>query len=114
MKHPATVRPATTVPSTSNLRIRSLEPLVPPARLAALLPLDEAATRTIVEGRQAVERVLAGEDSRLMAVVGPCSIHDLDAARDYAGRLLKLADRLTDQRLAVSRCYFARPRRTSG
>jgi len=59
MNHPATARPATTVPSTSNLRIRSLEPLVPPARLAALLPLDEAATRTIVEGRQAVERVLA-------------------------------------------------------
>jgi 3-deoxy-7-phosphoheptulonate synthase len=114
MNHPATVRPATTVPSTSNLRIRSLEPLVPPARLAALLPLDEAATRTIVEGRQAVERILAGEDSRLMAVVGPCSIHDLDAARDYATRLLALAERVNDRVLVVMRVYFEKPRTTVG
>ena len=97
MNHPAIARPIAAVPSTSNLRIRSLEPLVPPARLAALLPLDEAATGTVVEGRQAVERVLAGEDSRLMAIVGPCSIHDLDAGRDYAARLLKLAERVNDR-----------------
>ena len=103
MNPPAIARPATTVPSTSNLRIRSLEPLVPPARLAALLPLDAAATRTIVEGRQAIERVLAGQDSRLMAIVGPCSIHDLDAARDYAARLLKLAERVHDRLLVVMR-----------
>jgi 3-deoxy-7-phosphoheptulonate synthase len=56
--------------STANLRIRSLEPLVPPARLAALLPLDDAATRTIVEGRHAVERILAGDDARVLAVIG--------------------------------------------
>jgi 3-deoxy-7-phosphoheptulonate synthase len=87
---------------------------VPPARLAALLPLDEAATRTVVEGRQAVERVLAGEDSRLMAIVGPCSIHDLDAARDYASRLLKLAERVNDRLLVVMRVYFEKPRTTVG
>jgi 3-deoxy-7-phosphoheptulonate synthase len=114
MNPPATARPATAVPSTSNLRIRSLEPLVPPARLAALLPLDDAATRTIVEGRQAVERVLAGEDSRLMVIVGPCSIHDLDAARDYAARLLKLAERVHDRLLVVMRVYFEKPRTTVG
>ena len=66
------MHPAVATPSTSNLRIRSLEPLVPPARLMALLPLDEAAAATIVTGRQAVEQVLAGEDPRLLAVVGPC------------------------------------------
>ena len=87
---------------------------MPPARLAALLPLDEAATRTVVEGRQAVERVLAGEDSRLMAIVGPCSIHDLDAARDYAARLLKLAERVNDRLFVVMRVYFEKPRTTVG
>ncbi|NBW85520.1 MAG: 3-deoxy-7-phosphoheptulonate synthase [Planctomycetia bacterium] len=100
--------------STSNLRIRSLEPLVPPARLAALLPLDEAATRTIVAGRLAVERVLSGDDGRLMAIVGPCSIHDLDAARDYARRLQGLASRLEDRLLVIMRVYFEKPRTTVG
>jgi 3-deoxy-7-phosphoheptulonate synthase len=114
MNAPANVRPAATVPSTSNLRIRSLEPLVPPARLAALLPLDETATGTIVAGRRAVEQVLAGEDSRMMAVVGPCSIHDLDAAREYAARLLEIAERVKDRLLVVMRVYFEKPRTTVG
>ena len=111
--HP-TVTPSASAPGTSNLRIRSLEPLVPPARLCALLPIDDAARRTIVDGRRAVERVLAGEDSRLMAVVGPCSIHDLDAAREYAGRLRALADRLADRLLVIMRVYFEKPRTTVG
>ena len=100
--------------ATGNLRIRSLESLVPPARLAAVLPLDAAATRTIVSGRQAVERVLGGEDHRLMAVVGPCSIHDPEAARDYAHRLRELADELADRVLVVMRVYFEKPRTTVG
>jgi len=114
MNPAASLRPAAGASSTSNLRIRSLEPLVPPARLSALLPLDAAATRTIVDGRRAVERVLAGEDSRLMAIVGPCSIHDLDAARDYAARLLKLGERVADRILVVMRVYFEKPRTTVG
>ncbi len=100
--------------ATSNLRIKSLEPLVPPARLAAILPLDSAATRTIVEGRQAVERVLSGDDSRLLAVVGPCSIHDPEAARDFSRRLRGLADRVADRLLVVMRVYFEKPRTTVG
>ncbi|NDC53385.1 MAG: 3-deoxy-7-phosphoheptulonate synthase [Planctomycetia bacterium] len=100
--------------ATSNLRIRSLEPLIPPARLMALLPLDDEATRTIVEGRRAVERVLAGEDARVLAVVGPCSIHDPDAARDYAGRLREIAARVADRLLVVMRVYFEKPRTTVG
>ena len=99
---------------TSNLRIRSLEPLVPPARLMALLPLDDAATDTIVAGRGAVEGILSGEDRRLLAVVGPCSIHDVDAARDYAGRLLRLAARVEDRLMVVMRVYFEKPRTTVG
>jgi 3-deoxy-7-phosphoheptulonate synthase len=100
--------------STSNLRIRSLEPLVPPARLCALLPLDDVALRTIVEGRHAVEAVLAGSDPRLLVVVGPCSIHDPDAARDYASRLHALAGRVSDRLLVVMRVYFEKPRTTVG
>jgi 3-deoxy-7-phosphoheptulonate synthase len=111
--HP-TAAPPDSAPGTSNLRIRSLEPLVPPARLCALLPIDDAARRTIVAGRRAVEQVLSGADPRLMAVVGPCSIHDLDAAREYAGRLRGLADRIADRLLVIMRVYFEKPRTTVG
>jgi 3-deoxy-7-phosphoheptulonate synthase len=100
--------------ATSNLRIRSLEALVPPSRLCAVLPLTEAAARTVIDGRRAVERILSGEDSRLMAVVGPCSIHDLDAARDYAGRLQALSRRVEDRLLVIMRVYFEKPRTTVG
>jgi 3-deoxy-7-phosphoheptulonate synthase len=100
--------------ATGNLRIRSLEPLVPPSRLAALLPLDTTATETILAGRRAVERVLAGADRRLIAVVGPCSIHDPEAARDYARRLADLAGRIADRVLVVMRVYFEKPRTTVG
>ena len=106
--------PATQPPATSNIRIRSLEPLVPPARLAALLPLDARAATTVVESRHAIERVLAGDDPRLIAVVGPCSIHDLDAARDYASRLTELAAKVGDRLLVVMRVYFEKPRTTVG
>ena len=104
----------TDVPSTSNLRIRSLEPLVPPARLLHLLPLDPTAVATIVAGRRDVERILGGEDRRVMAIVGPCSIHDLDAAREYARRLQAVAGRVADRLLVIMRVYFEKPRTTVG
>ncbi len=100
--------------ATANLRIRSLEPLVPPSRLCNLLPLGPDATATIVAGRRNVERVLAGEDSRVIAVVGPCSIHDIEAARDYATRLKAIADRVADRLLVIMRVYFEKPRTTVG
>ena len=106
-------RPASP-PATGNLRIRSLEPLVPPARLCPLLPRGADAAATILAGRREVERVLAGDDPRLMAIVGPCSIHDLDAARDYAARLKGLADRVADRVLVIMRVYFEKPRTTVG
>ncbi|MEI6505484.1 MAG: 3-deoxy-7-phosphoheptulonate synthase [Planctomycetota bacterium] len=106
--------PAVTAPTTSNLRIRSLEPLVPPSRLCALLPLDGAALETVLAGRPAVEAVLGGSDPRLIVVVGPCSIHDPDGARDYAARLHELADSLADRLLVIMRVYFEKPRTTVG
>lgn len=105
---------APAAPPTGNLRIRSLDPLVPPARLRNLLPLSPEAAATIVAGRREVERVLAGEDSRVMAIVGPCSIHDLDAAREYAGRLRRLAERVRDRLFVLMRVYFEKPRTTVG
>ena len=112
--HPAAAPSASASTPTSNLRSRSLDPLVPPARLCNLLPLDEAARQTIVQGRHAVERILALEDPRLLAVVGPCSIHDLEAARDYAARLRAVADRVADRMLVIMRVYFEKPRTTVG
>ena len=100
--------------ATSNLRIRSLEPLVPPARLCNLLPLGPAAAATILAGRRNVEQVLSGDDPRVIAVVGPCSIHDPAAARDYAARLKGVADRVADRLLVVMRVYFEKPRTTVG
>jgi len=107
-------KPASAPAATANLRIRSLDPLVPPARLVSTLPLSPAATETVLAGRQAVEQVLTGEDERLLAVVGPCSIHDIDAAREYAGLLAKLTKELADRILVVMRVYFEKPRTTVG
>ena len=103
-----------TRPATADVRIERLEPLVPPARLVSTLPLSDAAAATVVSGRQQVEKVLAGEDSRMVVVVGPCSIHDLDAAREYARRLAGLARELQDRLLVVMRVYFEKPRTTVG
>lgn len=106
--------PATTRPATADVRIERLEPLVPPARLVSTLPLSDAATATVVSSRQQIERVLSGDDNRMVVVVGPCSIHDLDAAREYAGRLAGLACELQDRLLVVMRVYFEKPRTTVG
>jgi 3-deoxy-7-phosphoheptulonate synthase len=99
---------------TADIRIRRLEPLVPPARLTGVLPLEPAAVETILAGRREVEAVLSGNDPRLLAIVGPCSIHDLDAAREYAGRLVRLSGQVADRLLVVMRVYFEKPRTTVG
>ena len=99
---------------TADIRIKSLEPLVPPARLTALLPLPAEAVSTILAGRKAVEAVLSGDDPRVLAIVGPCSIHDLDAAREFATRLTQLAETVSDRLLVVMRVYFEKPRTTVG
>lgn len=97
-----------------NVNVASQEALATPADIKADLPLTERAERTVVNGRQAIERVLDHTDHRLMVVVGPCSIHDTKAAIDYAQRLKKLADEVSDTLFVVMRVYFEKPRTTTG
>ena len=97
-----------------NLNVVSQEVLVSPRELKTAIPMTDAARQTVTEGREAIKNILDGQDHRLMIVVGPCSIHDLDAAKDYAQRLKTLADDVSDTLLLVMRVYFEKPRTTVG
>jgi 3-deoxy-7-phosphoheptulonate synthase len=99
---------------TDDLRIDRLKPLIPPAILMEQYPITEAASVSVAEGREAVTRVLRGQDDRLVVVVGPCSIHDVAAAREYGRRLKAAADRLREDLVLVMRVYFEKPRTTVG
>jgi 3-deoxy-7-phosphoheptulonate synthase len=100
--------------STDDLRISTMRELVTPAEVLADCPRDDAASVTVVAARAAVQRILRGEDDRLIVVIGPCSIHDPLAARDYAKRLLAERRRLSDRLEIVMRVYFEKPRTTVG
>ncbi len=97
-----------------DLRIENLRPLLPPAILMEELPVDEEASQTIASARDEIARILRGEDDRLLLVVGPCSIHDTDAALEYARRLSKVAAERRDDLCVVMRVYFEKPRTTVG
>ncbi|SFR39790.1 3-deoxy-D-arabinoheptulosonate-7-phosphate synthase [Marinobacter gudaonensis] len=97
-----------------NLNVASQETLITPEALKKEMPLSEKAADTVAKGRQAIYDIMDGKDHRLFVVVGPCSIHDVEAARDYATRLKKLADEVSDTLLIVMRVYFEKPRTTVG
>ena len=99
---------------TRDLRVASLRPLLSPALLLDDLPLDARCAATVSCTRDEVVRILDGVDDRLVVVVGPCSVHDCDAALEYAGRLSILAERLSDDLRIVMRVYFEKPRTTVG
>ena len=99
---------------TRDLRIESFRPLISPSILLEELPITEQGSSTVARGRQEVSRILNGQDDRLVVIVGPCSIHDPVAARDYARRLKTLSDRLTADLHIVMRVYFEKPRTTVG
>lgn len=99
---------------TQDLHVVRTEPLISPAELLADLPMTATANRTVVAGREQVQRILAGEDSRLLACVGPCSIHDVKGAVEYAQRLLRLSLDVKDRICLVMRVYFEKPRTTVG
>jgi len=99
---------------TNNLHVVDTSPLITPTELRQELPISERVADTVATTRDAIRAILQGEDRRVLTVVGPCSIHDVDAARDYAEHLLKAREELSDQLLIVMRVYFEKPRTTTG
>ncbi len=97
-----------------NVNVESLSELITPDQLKQDIPLTDAARETVLRGRQTIMDILDGKDHRLFVVVGPCSIHDVKAAREYAERLRTLADELSDTLVLVMRVYFEKPRTTVG
>jgi len=99
---------------TDNLRITRTHPLISPAVLEEELPLTEQAADFVAASRGTIKNILDGDDNRLLVVVGPCSIHDCEAAVDYAGKLHALAAEVTEQIFCVMRVYFEKPRTVVG
>jgi len=99
---------------TDDLRIRSMQTLTPPGELLRDCLRGERATATVVQSRARLQRILHGHDDRLAVVIGPCSIHDIDAAREYAQRLAAQRERFADTLEIVMRVYFEKPRTTVG
>jgi len=99
---------------TEDLRIESIKDVVLPRELHAEFPATETSRRTTFETRNAIHDILYGKDDRLLVIVGPCSIHDPDAALDYAGRLKAMREQHGDNLLIVMRVYFEKPRTTVG
>ncbi len=99
---------------TDDLRIKGIRELISPAQLMAELPITGAAAQTVVETRRALHRIIHGEDDRLIVVIGPCSVHDPEAAREYAAALKPLQQSLRGELLIVMRVYFEKPRTTVG
>ena len=99
---------------TDDVRIKEIKELLPPVALLERYPATETATHTAFESRQAIHKILNDQDDRLLVVIGPCSIHDTEAAIEYGKRLLALRDELKDQLEIVMRVYFEKPRTTVG
>ena len=99
---------------TADLRIRTARPLLSPAILEEDLPLPESGAALVDRARHAISDVLHGRDDRLLAIVGPCSIHDPAAALEYARKLKPVADHFARDLLVVMRVYFEKPRTTVG
>ncbi len=99
---------------TNNLKIKSITPIIAPADLRQVFPMNEGGSEFITSSRDQIKNILRGEDPRLMVVVGPCSIHDPKGAIDYAERLSTLASELSDQLFIIMRVYFEKPRTTVG
>jgi 3-deoxy-7-phosphoheptulonate synthase len=95
-------------------RIERLEPLASPRRLLDELPLTDAHAAVVLRGREQIHAILDGDDDRLLVVVGPCSVHDVDATLEYARRLSADAARWQDDLCLAMRVYFEKPRTTTG
>ncbi|KAK9763857.1 3-deoxy-7-phosphoheptulonate synthase [Basidiobolus ranarum] len=99
---------------TDDLRITGYDPLLPPQIIQQEHALSEEARKTVQLGRTKATAVLKGEDDKVLVVVGPCSIHDVEAAKEYALKLKKAAEQYEDDLVIVMRAYFEKPRTTVG
>lgn len=99
---------------TDDLRIQSIKEVVLPEQVHIDYPITDAAAETVFSSREAIHEILTGRDDRLLVIVGPCSVHDPKAAREYAAHLKSVRDRLDKDLLLVMRVYFEKPRTTVG
>ncbi len=99
---------------TDDVRISGIHEVLPPEVLHNEYPMSETASKTVYRTRDAIHKILRGEDDRIVVIVGPCSVHDPDAAREYASRLKPLIDGLANELCIVMRVYFEKPRTTVG
>ena len=100
--------------SVHNINVASQTTLIAPNALRASVPVDDATFDFVSSSRATISNILDRKDHRLIVVVGPCSIHDRDAAMEYANRLKALAQELNDSLYIVMRVYFEKPRTTTG
>lgn len=101
-------------PKLFNAHIASSRVLLTPSDIKSKLPLTDSTKKTILKFREEVENIVTGQDDRKFIVVGPCSIHDVQAAEEYARKLKKLSERVKDKLLLIMRVYFEKPRTTVG
>jgi 3-deoxy-7-phosphoheptulonate synthase len=97
-----------------NTNINRLDLLISPESLKQQLPLTEQAAKTVINGRKTIQDILDGTDDRLLVIAGPCSIHDIESAKEYAQNLKQLHDKLADKLYIVMRTYFEKPRTNVG
>ena len=97
-----------------NVNIKQLDPLITPDKIREVRPVSQVAHDVVSKARDEVKALLAGEDKRFLVIAGPCSIHDPEAAVDYAKRLKEIADKVSDKMMVVMRVYFEKPRTTIG
>ena len=101
-------------PKLFNAHIASSRVLLTPSDIKSKLPLTDSTKKTVLQFREEVENIVTGQDDRKFIVVGPCSIHDVQAAEEYARKLKKLSERVKDKLLLIMRVYFEKPRTTVG
>ncbi|MBJ6723614.1 3-deoxy-7-phosphoheptulonate synthase [Geomesophilobacter sediminis] len=99
---------------TNNLKIKSITPIIAPTDLRQVFPISDESSICVTESREAITKILNGQDKRIMVVVGPCSIHDTKGALEYAERLAALSKQVSEELLLIMRVYFEKPRTTVG
>jgi len=99
---------------TYDVNVKEFKPLISPASIKKELPITDAAAKTVIDGRHDVENILLKKDDRLLVIAGPCSIHDIDAALEYAHKMKELREEVKEKINLIMRVYFEKPRTTVG